>query len=92
MTNNHTIIIRNQRLFAKKIGKEFILLDVNSERLYKLNSTAETVWKYLWKGRARKEIVSRITEEFSVDRKQVENEVTSFIGKHLSKLFFIISK
>ncbi len=92
MLKQTNVIIRNKRVIAKKIGGEFIVLDANTGRLYRLNPTAEFVWKCLSKPRSLHDIVESITSEFLVDKQAATKDISLFIQTYLGKLFFVSVK
>lgn len=92
MVNQNTEIIRNQQIIAKKIRGEFITLDANRGNLYRLNATAQAIWKSARVPKSIKDIVEEIVREFAVDRKKVVKEVVQFVNQHLDSLFFIVKK
>lgn len=89
MFNKSTLIHRNQRMISQKMGKEFIVLDLNAGNLYRLNRTGQSIWQGLSKPRKVKDLVEKIVEEYNVQQKIVEREVFDFIKEHLNTLFFI---
>ncbi len=44
MIVNPTLIIKRQGLIAKKIGRDFVVLDTKESKLYFLNQTAEIIY------------------------------------------------
>lgn len=89
---NTDFIIRNHQTIAKKIQNEFIIIDPNKGNLFKLNTTAQAIWKYTRIQKSVKEIVHYIVNEFSVSEKKAQEDVIQFINKHLNILFFVINK
>lgn len=85
-------IVRNHQLIAKKIKNEFIVLDANRGRLYRLNETAQMIWSYSNKSRTMNEIIQKIIIEFSIEPKKAEKDVTQFINRYLNTLFFTVKK
>lgn len=89
MLSSYSVICRNKNVITKKIQNEFIVLDAAAGKLYKFNSTAEVIWKYLWRPRSLREITEKIIAEFLVNQPTAETEASEFIKKHLNKLFFL---
>lgn len=82
------IFIRNKQIIARQIQGEFVVLDINAGKLYKLNETAKVIWKFLAKPRSTTEIVEKVVTKFDVQEKVAKKEVQLFVNEHLGSLFF----
>lgn len=87
MITLNSYIKRNPQLIARKINNEFILIDFNKGKFYKVNNTGEAIWKYLWKPRIIKDIKNKILDEFNVSSDRALKDTLSFINNYLDKLF-----
>lgn len=87
MMNQHVILIRNNQIIARQIDGEFVVLDINVGKLYKLNPTAKIIWRFLAKPRTVDEIVERIINEFDISEKIARKEVSQFVNENLGTLF-----
>lgn len=92
MINPDTIIIRSNKVIARKISNEFIILDASRGSLYKLNSTAQAIWKSTRLKKSVKEIIKTISENFNISKKEIKEDVIQFVGKHLDILFYTVGK
>jgi Coenzyme PQQ synthesis protein D (PqqD) len=57
-----------------------IVLDVQQGQMFNLNCVGSRMFELLEMGSAEPEIVDAISQEFSVSREMVENDVREFIG------------
>lgn len=83
-------IIRNQKVISKQIHDEFIVLDPNNGKLYKLNETAELIWKATRSKTTLDEIVFKVTKKFNTDENSAKKETFQFVNKFINQLFFIV--
>lgn len=90
--NVKTEIIRNNNAIAKKVKGDFIVIDVNKGALYRLNPTAQAIWKQTKVHKSVAQIIKEVTADFSVDKKRAEKETIQFIKRYLNSLFFIAQK
>jgi Transglutaminase-like superfamily/Coenzyme PQQ synthesis protein D (PqqD) len=65
-----------------------VLLDLERDRLIKLNSVSVAMWNLLKQGCSEAEIVTRICRQYGVDRKRVTTDLRTFLAK-LSELQLI---
>ncbi len=83
----NTLFIRNKQIIARQIQGEFVALDINVGKLYKMNNTAKTIWKFLSKPKSIEEIVEKIVFEFDVSEAVARKQVAHFVLEHIGSLF-----
>ena len=79
----------SERMASRKIVDEVILVPLRDrvaemESLYSLNEVGARVYELIDGKRAVRDIVAAIVEEFDVDARQAENDVTQFVEQLLS--------
>ncbi|MDP4266938.1 MAG: PqqD family protein [Bacteroidota bacterium] len=78
--------IRKPNLIAKKIGDEYIIVQIvdkvaNMNALYTLNETGAFIWENLDSGKTIEQIVSLVCNEFDTDLETTKNDVIRFINE-----------
>jgi len=68
-----------KRLAQRKIGEELFIVDTRHQMVHIPNQVGELIWGLIRKGHEPKSIVSQIIQEFDVDPRQAENDLSSFI-------------
>lgn len=86
--NQETTIVRNPNVITKSINDEFIILDPSKGSLYRLNETAQQIWKITRSEKSISEIISSISIKFDIQDKKSEKEIIDFIKDHIDSLFF----
>jgi len=79
MPDGPTATIRAHVLTAHLQG-EAVLLDLDTKRYYRLNSTAACIWKGLEQSLAPEQIADALVAEFSVEPATAQTEVNRAIG------------
>ncbi|HLE21403.1 MAG TPA: PqqD family protein [Vicinamibacteria bacterium] len=79
----------SERIASRKIVDEVILVPLRDkvaemESLYSLNAVGARVYELIDGKRAVRDIVAAIVEEFEVDSRQAESDVTQFVEQLLS--------
>jgi len=79
----------SDRIASRKIVDEVILVPLRDkvaemESLYSLNEVGARVYELIDGKRAVRDIVAAIVEEFEVDSRQAESDVTQFVEQLLS--------
>jgi hypothetical protein len=84
MTDLKSILSRSPLIVTRKTGNEYVLVpitnniaDMNS--VYTLNDTGAFIWEQINGIRNVEEIISALTAEYEIDKKNAEADVFSFI-------------
>jgi len=84
MTDLKSIVSRSPSIVTRKTGNEYVLVpitnniaDMNS--VYTLNDTGAFIWEQINGIRNVEEIISVLTAEYEIDKKNAEADVFSFI-------------
>ena len=67
-------------IVARRVENELVLVDLESNRIYSLNSTGARLWELLNEGRSRAQIVDALSEEFDAAEADVAAEVDAVIA------------
>lgn len=72
-------MIASDRIVAREIEGEMVLLNLDNGRYFVLNETGSVIWKNL-ADKSRDQIVRRLTKQFDVTEETAEAAVTDFIN------------
>jgi len=70
---------------AKRLGKEMVLVHLETNRIYELNVTAARLWELLGKGSDLASIQTQIQQEFDVNEEQLETEIKALLSALIDK-------
>lgn len=84
-------IVRNNQVIVKRVKHDLIILDPTKGNLYKLNSTAQAIWRTTKVPKTFEAIINTVTSKFSIDKKQAKKDIKQFINHHLNDLFIIVN-
>ena len=73
---------------GKRIGDEWVLLNLENGAYYGLNPTASLIWEELVKGKEFEAVVDRLQKEFQTDRRKLERDLSEFL-KELKEAGFV---
>lgn len=65
---------------SRRVGEEVVLVQLDSDQMYSLNSTGARAWELLSEGRDLETIEAALAEEFGVDRGAVREELASLVA------------
>ena len=68
-----------ERLMAKKLDGEWVLLNVATGVYYELNEVGSTIWDELKTGKDPESILDCLEEEFQADRGELRRDLTGFL-------------
>lgn len=84
MTGFKSILSHSPSIVTRKTGNEYVLVpitnniaDMNS--VYTLNETGAFIWELIDGKRSVEEIITALTTEYDIDKKNAETDVFSFI-------------
>lgn len=70
-------------VIGHRLGDEFVLIHLQTNKMYELNVTAARIWELLDEGCGRAEIEGRLLDEFDADDGVVPAEVDALLA-HLA--------
>jgi Coenzyme PQQ synthesis protein D (PqqD) len=65
----------------RRLEDEVVIVHVNTNRIYKLNSTAARFWELLAEGRDRDSAERALMEEFEVEAAEVRRETDLLVAE-----------
>jgi hypothetical protein len=65
---------------AKRLGKEIVLVHLDTNRIYELNVTAARVWELLGEGSDLAWIQAQMQQEFDVNEEQLGAEIKTLLS------------
>jgi PqqD family protein of HPr-rel-A system len=78
MKDTHTL---NPDVEFRRLGDRMVLVHLETNQVYELNSTGARVWELLEAGAQADEILDRLTEEFEVEGKQLRQDIGDLLGE-----------
>jgi RecA-family ATPase len=72
---------RSDEWVGSEIDDSFVMVNIDSGNYVALNVTANAVWQALETPSSEDELVSNLTEQFSIDADQCRQSVTALLGK-----------
>lgn len=73
-------------VYADLDDTEGVLLNVETKRYYKLNETAQVIWRSIQKNKTPADIITELTQTFDIDSQTASTDVETFIT-HLKSEF-----
>jgi hypothetical protein len=66
---------RNTEVVSRKLGDRLVVVNLRTNRIYELNSTASRMWELLEAGSNRDEIEQTLLDEYDVERAVASQEI-----------------
>jgi hypothetical protein len=71
------------RVSAERVGRELILLDMQTEQYLAVSPIGARIWELLHAGSTIGEVIDTLSSEYSVDRERVAGDVDVFCRRLL---------
>lgn len=78
MINDNSQVVFADTVFAQEIEGEMVLLDMNTENYFGLDSVASDIWKLLQEGKTVGETYDALLEMYDVDPDTLRNDLETF--------------
>lgn len=79
MINDNSQVVFADTVFAQEIEGEMVLLDMNTESYFGLDSVASDIWKLLREGKTLRETYEELLEMYDVEPETLRNDLETFI-------------
>lgn len=66
---------------ARRVDDRVVLVNLQTNHIYSLNSTGSRLWELLESARTRDELVAELREEFEVDEADAEGETDRLLAE-----------
>lgn len=66
---------------ARRVDDRVVLVNLQTNHIYSLNSTGSRLWELLESARTRDELVAELREEFEVDEGDAEGETDRLLAE-----------
>ena len=73
-------VVRGDRLAARKVGGEMVVLSADDSSLFVLNEVATAIWEAADGQRTVDEIADEVCREYDVDRETALTDVAQFVA------------
>jgi hypothetical protein len=73
--------IPSQDVVAERTGDRVVLIHMQTNKIFELNSTGARVWELLNEGEMEDGIVRRMSEEFDVEDERLRQEVRTLLRR-----------
>lgn len=67
-------------VIGHRLGDEFVLIHLRTNKMYELNTTATRIWELLDGGCSREETERRLIEEFDVAESDIGPEIDALLA------------
>lgn len=71
----------NPSVLAKRTNDGFVLVHVDTNRIYELNHTASVYWELLERGLSSTEIEEEMSREFDVEKDELFSEIETLLRR-----------
>ncbi|MDQ3681065.1 MAG: PqqD family protein, partial [Actinomycetota bacterium] len=78
-THVTTRLLPNPDVLAQQVDDSMVLVHLETNGIFTLNSTGRRVWELLAGGRAVEELERALQEQYQVDQAQLHQEVTELL-------------
>ncbi len=76
----HNTVSFSDSVFLQQIDDEYVLLDLNTENYFGLDSVASDIWTLLHEGKSIGETYETLLEQYDVDPDALRNDLETFIN------------
>ena len=75
------LTLRDADLDWREVEGELVVLDLRESRYLAINRTGQVLWTILLEGATREELITRLIEEFEIERPRAASDVDSFTSE-----------
>jgi hypothetical protein len=75
----HEKLKPNKDVISRRVGGEVVLVHLERDKMYSLNSTGARAWELLNDGQDLETVEATLADEFGVDRAEVRSELESLV-------------
>jgi Coenzyme PQQ synthesis protein D (PqqD) len=68
-------------VISRRVGDEIVLVDLQSDEMYSLNSTGARAWELLSEGHDAEAIDETLSDEYGIDREEVQRELERLLDE-----------
>jgi hypothetical protein len=72
-------VLFSDTVFAQEVDGEMVLLDMNTENYFGLDSVASDIWKLLQEGKTLQETYDALIEMYDVEPDTLKNDLETFV-------------
>jgi len=84
------MIKANPRVLFQKLGEEAVLLHLDSEEYYGLNSVALRTWEILLEQQSEEKTIALLLEEFDIDEATLKADYKELYDDLISKKLILV--
>ena len=85
-------LFRSENLFVGNVEDGVLIVDLPTQRYYKLNETQAAIWKYSDGGRTVDQIAKAVSEEFDAGYEAVRGDVVRAVEDLVEKGLVVLGK
>src|SRR5262245_39313138 len=74
-------LICNPNVTFQRLGDDLVVVNLESDTIYTLNTTAAVVWEMLHNGSDGETVHARLLADYSVDEETIDRELNNAIEK-----------
>ncbi|MGD8781906.1 MAG: lasso peptide biosynthesis PqqD family chaperone [Ignavibacteria bacterium] len=83
--NMDSVIAQNKNLVVSEINGETVMMSLEKGNYYGMNLIGSRIWEIVKEPKPVNEIVDELLKEYSVEKEQCVEDVTSYINKLLDE-------
>ena len=89
--DKHTLFTQNPSCIKSKIRDEYFLLNLDSDKYLKLNTSAGFIWDYLKEPKSLTEIKRKLEQEFKISDDEF-NDIESFLKECIEQKIVLLKQ
>jgi coenzyme PQQ synthesis protein D (PqqD) len=70
----------NPNVVAQRVEDQVVVVNLETNRIFALNSTGARVWELLSEGHDESEIHAKLSEEYTVDGRELHDEIERLLA------------
>jgi hypothetical protein len=78
-----TKLVISPEVLCQEVNGEMVLLDLDSESYFGLDTTGTRIWQLLQSGLSKQKLIEKMLDEFDIDRETLELDVHELLAKLL---------
>ncbi|MCE5344146.1 MAG: lasso peptide biosynthesis PqqD family chaperone [Eubacteriales bacterium] len=85
MIDSKTIIVKKDGIVTAQMDGNIVTMSVENGRYYGFNGTASAIWKFLDAPIAVGELITKLTDDYTISEEQCEEAVIAYLTKLASE-------
>lgn len=91
ITVNSTVCRRNDGLLVSELGKEIVMMDVESGNYIGLNETGKAIWELVAQPIQVESLIQELLKRYSISYEECSNDTLEYLNKMNEQKILVIS-